>query len=266
MSPIATRSGNMGGRREWRRSFRPGHVSRRLSAQPAGDGESATRRQRRADQPQQPGSEIRWIRSPPIRIPTGSNSPGSIRWGTGCRIRTTARRSSQASTTFTVSDRRGGVTSDSFVVSPAAPEGVYLFIGQISNTVGTQSPYTVHWSADNLVGATALRLLLSSTDGQTFTPVTGSACVAGDGDAVRVDIARSADDDRPSSHRSCRQLGEGPLFQRFRSLLDRQRTIRIAAARLERRRCRRGWRRGLQHIDQHHLHRPRLGRRRVGYR
>jgi regulation of enolase protein 1 (concanavalin A-like superfamily) len=73
----------------------------------------------------------------------------------------------------TVSDRRGGVDSDSFVLYPPLPEGVYLFMGAITNTVGTQSPYTVRWSAENLVGATSLRLLSSSNDGQTFTPISG---------------------------------------------------------------------------------------------
>jgi regulation of enolase protein 1 (concanavalin A-like superfamily) len=74
---------------------------------------------------------------------------------------------------ITVDDRRGGTDADSFVVYPPNPEGVYLFIGDIANTVGTQSPYTVHWSANNLVGAASLRLLSSSDDGSTFTPVSG---------------------------------------------------------------------------------------------
>jgi regulation of enolase protein 1 (concanavalin A-like superfamily) len=75
--------------------------------------------------------------------------------------------------TVTVDDRRGGTASDSFVVYPLNPEGTFLQLAGITNTVGTQSPYTVHWSATGLTGATSLRLLSSSNDGQSFSPVSG---------------------------------------------------------------------------------------------
>ena len=79
--------------------------------------------------------------------------------------------------TVTVSDRRGGTATDSLVVFPRNPDDVYLSIGEIANTVGTRSPYTVRWSATNLVGASSLRLLSSSDDGSTFTPVSGCSAL-----------------------------------------------------------------------------------------
>jgi hypothetical protein len=105
--------------------------------------------------------------------------------------------------TLTVTDNRGGATSDSMTLFPANPPDVLFGLERpsLAETLGTATPYTIRWFDQNLPGLASFRLSSSGDNGKTWTPIAGCQNL-------------------PASATSCVWNAPGPITDAGRVMID----------------------------------------------
>ena len=79
--------------------------------------------------------------------------------------------------TVTASDAHGGVATDSMTVVARAESDPFVEVAApvAGEVVSAQTPYTISWTHANEATIASYRILSSTTDGRTFTPIAGCA-------------------------------------------------------------------------------------------